>query len=383
MKKKFINYGKHSINKADIKSIVKVFNSDFLTQGSEVIKFEKKLKKKFKSKYCTVVSSGTAALHLACRALEFKRNDIIFCSPLTFVSSVNSILFCGAKPYLIDINEVDYNLDINKLEENIKLCKKKKKNIKGIVVTDYAGHPADWGNISYLSKKYNLKTINDNCHSMGSKINNNIGYAVKYADIVTHSYHPVKAITTGEGGSLLTNIKKYDLISKKLRTHSIVRKENNIFDYDVDNLGYNYRITDFQCALGSEQIKRLNKFVKKKRGIASIYDKEFSKHPLITTPKIKKNYYHSYHLYPLRIDFELAKIKKENFINTLKKKGYNLQVHYKPIHFFKYHKDKVEFDRNKLKFSEIFFKQEISLPIFYELKNFQIYKLISLIKKLI
>ena len=182
MKKKFINYGKHSINKADIKSIVKVFNSDFLTQGSEVIKFEKKLKKKFKSKYCTVVSSGTAALHLACRALEFKRNDIIFCSPLTFVSSVNSILFCGAKPYLIDINEVDYNLDINKLEENIKLCKKKKKNIKGIVVTDYAGHPAS---ITIPACESSLRTAINNFVTTLNSHRKAVGIATGFVGLVS------------------------------------------------------------------------------------------------------------------------------------------------------------------------------------------------------
>ena len=212
-----INYTKHQIYREDIREVVKVLKSDSLTQGKKVNEFEIKLKKKFKSKFCNVVSNGTAALHLAGMALGWTSKDIIITTPLTFLASANAILYSGARPDFVDINSRDFNIDLNILEEKIKKLKHKQK-IKSVIALDYAGQPCDWEGLQYLSKKFSFSLINDNCHALGSKYYNDPGYAVKYADIVTHSYHATKNISSCEGGYLLTNNK--DIY------------ESNVYGYD-------------------------------------------------------------------------------------------------------------------------------------------------------
>ena len=246
---KIINYGKQYIDNSDRKSVLKALEKSKITQGEEVFKFEKNLSKYFKSKYCVAVSSGSAALHLVAKALNWKKDDKIICSPITFVSAINSILHVGAKPLFVDINLNDYSLDLDLVEQKLK----KDKKIKAMIVTDYAGQPSDWIRINKLKKKYNIQLVNDNCHAIGSKINNDQGYAVKFSDAVCLSFHPVKTITTGEGGAILTNdIQIYKSTSIN-RSHGIIRfQENNKkFNgyYEVQELGFNYRINDFQCAL--------------------------------------------------------------------------------------------------------------------------------------
>ena len=200
-----ISYSKQHIDQYDIKSVLRVLRSNFITQGPKIVEFETALKKRFGSKYCRVVSSGTAALHLSALALGWKSKDIILTSPITFLASVNAITYVGATVDLVDINPVTYTIDVNKLEDKIKKYKKKGKKIKAIIGVDYAGHPCDWKSLRDIANKYNLQLINDNCHALGSSYFGNNKYATKYADVVTHSYHPVKHITTGEGGSILTN----------------------------------------------------------------------------------------------------------------------------------------------------------------------------------
>ena len=187
-----IYYGRQFIDKNDIKNIINASNSEKITQGKFVSKFENSLKLYFKSKYCSVVSNGTAALYLSIKSLGLKKNSKVILSPNTFFSSAYSAIMNNLLPDFSDIEQQTYNLDLNKLEDKIK----KDKQVKLVIAVDYAGHPCDWKSLFFLKKKYNLYLINDNCHSMGSKINKNSGYAVRYADLVTHSYHPVKNFTT-------------------------------------------------------------------------------------------------------------------------------------------------------------------------------------------
>ena len=200
-----ISYGKQSIDKEDIKAIVDVLNSDWLTQGPSVNHFEKSLCDYFGSKYSCVVSNGTAALHLAGLALGWNEDDIIITTPLTFLATVNSIVYCGATPTFVDIDEKTFTIDPNKLEDKIKELESSGKNVKAVIAVDFAGHPCDWKSLRFLANKHDFKLINDNCHAMGAEYFNEKEYATRYADIVTQSYHPVKHITTGEGGSILTN----------------------------------------------------------------------------------------------------------------------------------------------------------------------------------
>ena len=382
-----INYGRQFIDNQDIKAVTKVLKSSWLTQGPNIKKFENALKSKFKSKYCTVVSNGTAALHLAGKALGWKKGDIVLTSPITFLASSNCIVYSDATPNFVDICPVSYNIDINKLEKKIKTLNAHKKKVVAIVATDYAGHPCDWKSLKKISLKYKAKLINDNCHAIGAKYNNDKNYAVKYADIVTHSYHPVKNITSGEGGAILTNQKKIYEKIKLLRSHGIVKDSKRMkfnhgpWYYEMHELGFNYRITDIQCALGISQLKKINKFIKRRKKIAKIYDQLFSNYIIFSTPKIRENSSHAYHLYPLQIDFDEIKISRKKLFNIMKRKKINLQVHYVPIHLHPYYKKKYNFKVGDFPIAEKFYKNEVSLPIYYNLKDTQIYKVAKLIKK--
>ncbi len=363
-----INYGKQSIDKKDTFAVINTLKKKLITQGPEVKKFEDSIKKKFGSKYCASVSSGTAALHLTGLALNWRKGDIILCSTLTFLATSNSIIYCGAKPELIDIDPSNYSININQLENKLNFYKKK---VKAVIITDYAGNPSNWKKIKQLSKKFKFKTINDNCHALGASYQGNKKYAVKFADVVTHSYHPVKSITTGEGGAVLTNNKKIYEKVKLLRSHGIVRSKkinkNKPWYYEMKYLGFNYRITDFQCALGNSQLKKLNIFIKKRQKIAKVYNHKFSNLGIFKLPYVDKNNLHSYHLYPLCIDFKKIKLSKSMLFNLLKKKNVNLQVHYIPIHRHPYYKNNFKFKKRNFPEAEKFYREEVSLPIYFDL----------------
>lgn len=379
-----INYGRQSIDKLDIRAVTKVLKSNFITQGKEVEKFERLLSKKFGAKNCIAVSSGTAALHLLGIALGWSKNDIIITTPISFLATSNSILYSGAKPEFVDINKENFNIDTNLLLKKIIYLKKKRKKIAAIICTDFAGHPCNWKEIKKISTKYRIKLINDNCHAFGASIDNDKKYAIKYADYITLSFHAVKHITTGEGGAILTNDKKVAKTIRMLKTHGVIKdKRSQPWFYEMKSLGYNYRITDFQCALGFSQLKKLDKFVKRRKEIAFIYNKAFSNFPRVKIPKVSDKMGHAYHIYPLRIDFSKIKFSKEIFFKKLKKIGINLQVHYIPIHLQPYYKKKFNFKYGDFPVAEKFYDEEVSLPIFYGLQNSQIKFIISNIKKLI
>ena len=379
-----INYGKQSIDRQDINAVTKVLKSKFITQGAEVGKFEKLLSKKFGAKNCVAVSSGTAALHLLGIALGWKKNDMVITTPISFLATSNSILYSGASPVFVDINKDTFNIDPDLLEKKIFYLKKKKKRISAIICTDFAGHPCDWKRIQKISKKFKIKLINDNCHAFGSSIDNDRKYAIKYADYITLSFHAVKHITTGEGGAILTNDKKVIKKIRTLKTHGVYKNKPKLpWYYEMRSLGYNYRITDFQCALGSSQLKKLDKFVRRRKEIASTYDKAFSHSPYLKIPKVTDNSGHAYHIYPLRIDFKQLKFSKEKFFRKLKNFGINLQVHYIPIHLQPYYRKKFNYKLGDFPEAEKFYDQEVSLPIYYGLQNSKIKFIISKINKLI
>ena len=278
---KIISYGNQSIDQKDINSVLKVLRSKYLTQGPLVKKFETDLKSKFRCKHSSVVSNGSVSLFLIGKVLNWKKGDLIAVPPITFISSINSIEHCGARPVFIDIGLKDYCMDPEKLENELK--KDKKKRIKAAIITDFGGQPAQWKKFDKIKKRYNIKLVNDNCHAIGSSLNSYSGYAAKFADFVSLSFHPVKAITTGEGGAILTNNESYDKKLKLLRSHSIIRSDKTYWKYKINSLGYNFRLSDISCALGISQLKKLNKFIKRRREIAKIYDTFFLRYSLQNT----------------------------------------------------------------------------------------------------
>ncbi|MDC0449603.1 UDP-4-amino-4,6-dideoxy-N-acetyl-beta-L-altrosamine transaminase [Pelagibacteraceae bacterium] len=379
-----INYGRQYLDKYDINAVIKSLKGNLITQGPYIKKFEADLSKKFGSKYCAVVSSGTAALHLLGLALKWKKNEIILTTPISFLATSNTILYSGATPEFVDIDKDTYNLDPDLLLKRIIQLKKKKKKIVAVICPDFAGQPCDWKKLRKIADKYKLILINDCCHAMGSKLDWNPKYAMKFADFVSLSFHPVKTITSGEGGAILTNDKKIHEKINVLKSHGIIKKKN--FDpwfYQMKYLGFNYRITDFQCALGSSQLKKLEKFVHRRKNIASNYDKAFENIKGINIPKIKKNNSSAYHLYPLLINFRKFGVSKRDFFLKLRNKKINLQVHYIPIHLQPYYKNKLNLKKGDFPVAENFYEKEVSLPVYYNLKNTEQNKVIFEIKKIL
>ncbi|HEY5124810.1 MAG TPA: UDP-4-amino-4,6-dideoxy-N-acetyl-beta-L-altrosamine transaminase [Ignavibacteria bacterium] len=426
MKKNSVNYsyGRQTIEQDDIDVVLKVLQSNWLTQGPKIQEFENKLSKKFGAKYVSVVSNGTAALHLTGLALDWGKNDIVITSPITFLSSANCILYSEATPDFVDIDEKYYTIDFNKLEDKIKKYRRENKKIKAVVAVDFAGHPCDWKGLKYLANKYRFQLVNDNCHALGAKYYGSEKYATKYADVVCQSYHPVKHITTGEGGAVLTNNEEIDEKVKILRTHGIVKSftnhqytttnnqqlitnnqqlitkhqppitnhQNEPWYYEMQTLGFNYRITDFQCALGINQLKKLDKFVEKRREIAKFYDNEFIGDERFIIPEERKNAQHSYHLYPLQINFDKmsfpnVSIGKPNIkvqiFNELKKNRINCQVHYIPIHLQPYYRENFGFKKGDFPVSEKFYEREISIPMYPSLTKMDLTYIVKQIKGVI
>ena len=385
---KKINYNKHYIDKKDINSVISSLKSNHLTQGPKIKEFENALKKKFKAKYCSLVSNGTAALHLTGIALGWKKSHIIISSPITFLAGPNSVVYSNATPGFVDIDEKTYNINIDDLEKKINKLKSSKKKIKAVIATDYAGQPCDWKNLRKLADKYKFYLINDNCHAIGAKYFGNIGYASKYADVVIHSYHAIKNITTGEGGAVFSNNKKFINKINSLKSHGLEKiklktNHNSAWPYNMTDLGFNYRITDFQCALGISQLKKLSIFLRRRNEIAKIYNENLANMKNLILPYVKPNIFHAYHLFPIKINFKKIAISKEKLLKTFKKHNINLQIHYFPVHLQPFYRKKFKFKKNSYPKAEDFHTSTVSLPIFYALKDFQIYKIIKLLKRLV
>lgn len=349
--------------------------TDWLTQGPKIPEFEKTLCDKFGAKYASALNSGTAALHLTGLALGWKKGDIVITSPITFLASANCAVYSGAIPDFVDINENYYTIDVEKLEDKLKLFRKKNKKVKAVVAVDYAGNPCDWKSLKYLSNKYRFQLVNDFCHAAGAEYKNDFQYAVKYADAVCMSFHPVKHITTGEGGAVLTNNKKTDAFVKVLRTHGIVKNnpefkvqaskfKSNPWYYEMQMLGYNYRITDFQCALGISQLKKLDKFLSERRKLANQYDGIFKDDERIIIPEANPGGKHAYHLYPLQVKFDKLKISKKVMFEKLATAGIFCQVHYIPVHLQPYYAKNFGFKRGDFPVAEKFYEREISIPLY-------------------
>lgn len=363
--KRYIPYGRQSIDKKDILSLVKVLKSKFLTQGPEILKFEKALAEKCGAKYAVVVNSGTAALHLAYKVLDLKTQNEFITSPMTFAATANAGLYLGAKPLFVDIKK-NGNIDEEKIEEKITL------KTKLIVPVHYAGNPCNLRKIFQIAKKHNLFIIEDASHALGAKFEDSSIGSCHYSDMTIFSFHPVKHITTGEGGAILTNDKNFYKKLLMLRTHGITKEKKLLRNtnqgdwwYEMQELGYNYRLTDLQAALGNSQLKKLDEFVEKRRKIGKEYDNRFSGNQYFDTIHENPTDVNSYHLYPIFLKDKYKKSRKKIF-NLLRSKGIGVQVHYIPVYWHPYY-ERLGFKKNLCPQAESFYEREISLPMYFEM----------------
>jgi len=361
-----IPYGRQEITPSDIDAVTQVLQSDFLTQGPVVPKFEKSVTDYCGAKYGVATNSATSALHVACLALGLKEGDYLWTSPITFVASANCGLYCGAKIDFVDIDSKTYNLSVEALEEKLIQAEKENKLPKIVIPVHFAGQSCEMEKIHQLSQKYGFKIIEDASHAIGAKYRDQPIGGCKYSDITVFSFHPVKIITTGEGGMAVTNSQNLSDKMSLLRSHGITRnpelmttEPDGDWCYQQIELGYNYRMTDIQAALGISQIQRLDQYIEKRHKIAARYNKAFKEINIKTPYQHKKNY-SAHHLYVLLLNSKISKHHKVTF-SQLKKIGIGVNLHYIPVYRQPYYQG-IEY--NNFPKAEQYYSRAISLPIY-------------------
>lgn len=364
-----IPYGRQDITDEDIDAVRKVLQSDFLTQGSALPEFENSICEYTHARHAIGVNSGTSALHLACRAIGLAKGDILWTSAITFASSANCGLLCDAIVDFIDIDPDDWNLSVEKLERKLRSAESKNKLPKIIVIVHFAGLSCHLQAIHNLCKTYGIYLIEDACHALGAKYNGEPIGSCKFSDVVTFSFHPVKSITTGEGGMALTN--NHDLANKirLLRSHGITRNPREMskspdgpwFNEQID-LGFNYRMTEMQAALGNSQLKRLDQYISKRNDIAGVYRRDLNDLPL-NFQKIHKECYSANHLFVIRLKLDLIEKSHLEVFNNLLKEGIGINLHYMPVYRHHYY-SQFGYAIEDFKESEQYYKEAISIPIF-------------------
>jgi UDP-4-amino-4,6-dideoxy-N-acetyl-beta-L-altrosamine transaminase len=384
---KIIPYGRHTITDDDIQAVVETLQSDFLTQGPKVLEFEDKFSKYVDSDYAVAVSNGTAALHLSVLTLGIKPGQKVITSPITFVASANCILYAGGVPDFVDIDPKTATIDLNLVEEKLK--KSKPNEYAGIIPVDFSGYPVDMERVRSLADQYGLWVLEDACHAPGASfINSNSkecrSGSGEYADLAIFSFHPVKHIATGEGGMITTRNRKLYETLLLLRTHGITkdssrflnRNENSVhgYYYEMQDLGFNYRMPDILASLGISQLKRANEGLRRRKEIAKIYDEAFCDNQSNCVPlylgKISNG--HAYHLYIIQTE------NRDNFYEELRAKNIYTQVHYIPIHLQPYYQN-LGWKQGDFYNAELYYSKTLSLPMYAGLLDEDIERVLSTI----
>ncbi len=368
MSKMPLPYSRQHISESDIQSVVEVLRSDWITQGPAVERFEQALCERFKVSYVVAVANGTAALHLACLALGVGPGDEVITTPNTFAASANCALYCGASVRFVDIDARTYNLSPDRLEEFLS-SPDNRWNVKGVIPVHFAGQPYDMERIRDIAQQNGLWVIEDACHAPGARWLESSGEwklvaACTHSDAAVLSFHPVKHLTTGEGGAILTN--RRDVYEKliNLRTHGITKdrdlmeEDHGPWYYEMTALGFNYRITDMQCALGKAQMAHLDGWLERRREIAGMYDAAFADTEIVVTPYVAPNVEHAYHLYVIQVN------NRREVFERLRSEGIGVQVHYIPVHLQPYYREGFGFKHGDFPVAEEYYSRCLSIPIF-------------------
>lgn len=380
-----IPYGHQEINQADIDAVVEVLRSDLLTQGPVVPRFENAVAQKCGARFAVAVNSGTSALHIACMALDLGPSDLLWTVPNTFVASANCARYCGAKVDFVDIDSDTWNISVPKLKEKLAEAKKTGKLPKVVLPVHFAGQPTDQEDIWALSQEYGFKILEDACHSLGASRNDVPVGSCKWSHITVFSFHPVKIITTGEGGMALTNDEEMAWRMASLRTHGITRDKSRMVSesegpwyYEQLELGYNYRMTDIQAALGLSQLTRLDEFVEKRNQLARRYS-ELLNDLQLQLPFVRPENRSAFHLYVVRLWRDKIRKTHRQVFETFREHDIGVNLHYMPVHLQPYYRN-LGFRVGLCPEAERHGQETITLPLYPDLSESEQDKVVKVIK---
>lgn len=370
-----IPYGKQDISEEDIQAVAEVLRSDFITQGPKVPEFERALADYTGAKFGVAVNSATSALHIACLALGVGPGDVVWTSPITFVASANCALYCGASVDFVDIDPDTYNMSPDRLREKLIEARANNKLPKVVIPVHLAGQSCQMKEIFELSEEFGFSLIEDASHAIGGKYKDKPVGSCEYSNITVFSFHPVKIMTTAEGGMAMTNDEEMAAKMSRLRTHGITRdvelmsRNDGPWYYEQIELGFNYRMTELQAALGLSQLRRLDEFVNARHKVAQFYNESLSELPL-KLPIQHHDSYSSFHLFPIRLDLELLKRSHAEVFESLRERKIGVNLHYIPVHLQPYYR-KMMFKVGDFPESEKYYRESISLPMFSNLSRQQ------------
>ena len=384
-----INYGRQDINKADIDAVVAILRSDFLTQGPAVSAFEKAVSTYCGVEFAVAVNSATSALHIACLALGVGKGDIVWTSPNTFVASANCALYCGARVDFVDIDPRTFNLSVERLAEKLAHAEKNGQLPKVVIPVHMCGQSCDMAGIRSLGDQYGFKIIEDASHGIGGRYKNQFIGRCEYSEITVFSFHPVKIITTGEGGMAVTNDPELAKRLNLYKSHGIssaaadmdARPIKEIWNYQQIDLGFNYRMTDIQAALGLSQMQRLNSFVEGRHQVAARYNELLSQLPLVT-PWQHPDSYSAYHLYIIRLKLDEIQRTQRQVYEAIYAAGVLVNIHYIPVYLQPYYA-KMDFSRGYCPQAERYYSEAISIPLYPGLTEAQQDRVVAVINEAI
>ncbi|MBO0995706.1 UDP-4-amino-4,6-dideoxy-N-acetyl-beta-L-altrosamine transaminase [Bacillus sp. SD088] len=380
VRQSLLPYGKQSIDGDDIQAVINVLKSDYVTTGPEIERFEKRIAEYVGAKYAVAFSNGTAALHAACYAAGVQLGDEVITTPLTFAASANCILYQGGKPVFADVDERTYNIDPKEIKKKIT------KKTKAIIPVDFTGQPAALDEIIAIARENNLVVIEDAAHALGSTYKGKrIG---SISDMTMFSFHPVKHITTGEGGMITTNHKEYYEKLCQFRSHGITRDRGKMqvdhgpWYYEMQDLGFNYRITDIQAALGNSQLNKLDRFISRRREIAAIYQDAWKGHKELILPFQQIDGQSSWHLFVLRINSDAVRVDRKTIFTELIEQNIGVNVHYIPIYLFPYYQD-LGFQQGLCPVAEKVYEEFITVPLYPAMTNEDVQYVIAAVNRTI
>lgn len=381
IRNKFLPYGNQWINEDEINEVIDSLKSDWITTGPKMLHFEEDFKKYIGSKYAVAVNSGTAALHISTSSIDINPGDEVITTPLTFIASANCVVYRGGTPILADIKKDTYNIDPNEIRKKIT------SKTKAIIPVHFTGQPCDMDEICEIAEENDLYIIEDAAHAIdaeykGKKIGN-------ISDLTIFSFHPVKNITTAEGGMVTTNFDELNESLLMFRTHGISKDaekrfgKSGDFYYDMKCLGFRYNLSELHASLGIHQLNKLEDFQKRRREIVNIYNKELQNLEEITLPYVKENVKHSWHLYLIQLNLEKLKVNRDHIFKALREENIGVNVHYIPVHYHSYYKNKFGLREGILPNVEWLFPRLLTIPLFPKMSDNDVYDVINAIEKVI